>query len=238
MQLKKNPKADLEAKKGIFFALGLVLSLSFVLIAFEWKTYEESASSLGQLKMDDIEDEIIPITQQNQPPPPPPPPPPPQEILEIVEDDKEIEDEVEIEDSEADMETEIFEQPEEVIEEPEIFTIVEDMPVFPGCEDAGSRSEMDQCTNVEIQKFIAKNTKYPAMARDAGVSGRVFVRYMIDENGKVREVTIVRGVPGGKALEQEAVRVINELPKMKPGKQRGKAVRVQYTVPVNFKLSS
>ena len=238
MQLKKNPKADLEAKKGIFFALGLVLSLSFVLIAFEWKTYEESASSLGQLKMDDIEDEIIPITQQNQPPPPPPPPPPPQEILEIVEDDKEIEDEVEIEDSEADMETEIFEQPEEVIEEPEIFTIVEDMPVFPGCEDAGSRSEMDQCTNVEIQKFIAKNTKYPAMARDAGVSGRVFVRYMIDENGKVRDVTIVRGVPGGKALEQEAVRVINELPKMKPGKQRGKAVRVQYTVPVNFKLSS
>ena len=134
------------------------------------------------------------------------------------------------------METEIFEQPEEIIEEPEIFTIVEDMPVFPGCEGAGSKAEMEQCTNIEIQKFIGKNTKYPAMARDAGVSGRVFVRYMIDENGKVRDITIVRGVPGGKSLEKESMRVIGELPKMKPGKQRGKAVRVQYTVPVNFKL--
>ena len=236
MQLKKNPKADLEGKKGIFFALGLVLSLSIVLIAFEWKTYEESASSLGQLKMDDIEDEIIPITQQNQPPPPPPPPPPPQENLEIVKDDKEIEDEAIIEDSEADMETEIFEQPEEVIEEAEIFTIVEDMPVFPGCEGAGSKSEMEQCTNSEIQKFIGKNTNYPAMARDAGVSGRVYVRYMVDEKGEVKDINIIRGVPGGKSLEKEAMRVIGQLPKMKPGKQRGKAVRVQYTVPVNFKL--
>jgi protein TonB len=233
MELKKNPKADLEDKKGILFAIGLVLALSFVLIAFEWKTYEEAASSLGQLQMDDIEEEIIPITQQNQPPPPPP-----QEILEIVEDDKVIEDEVEIQDSEADMETEIFEQPEEVFEEAQIFTVVEDMPIFPGCEGAGSKAEIDACTGNEMRKFIGKNTSYPAMARDAGTSGRVYVQFLVDTKGEVNEVKVVRGVPGGKSLEKEAVRVIKALPKMKPGKQRGKPVRIQYTVPVNFKLSS
>jgi len=236
MKPKKNPKAELENKRSIYFLIGLVTVLAVVLIAFEWKTYDEGASSLGTLKVDDIEDEMIPITQQNQPPPPPPPPPPPQEILEIVEDDEEIENEVEIQDSEADMDTEIMEMPEEVIEEPEIFTIVEDMPIFPGCEGKGSKDEIEQCTQNEIFKYIAENTKYPPMMKDAGVSGRVFIRFLVDEHGKVRDVEVLKGVPGGKALDNEAVRVSKTLPKMKPGKQRGKPVRVQYNVPVNFNL--
>lgn len=236
MEPKKNPKADLENKIGTFRLIGLVAVLAVVLIAFEWKTYEKSASSLGELQVDDIEDEMIPITQQNQPPPPPPPPPPPQEILEIVEDDVEIEDEVEIQDAEADMETEIFEQPEEVIEEPEIFTIVEDMPVFPGCEDAGSKQARDQCTQNEIFKYIQGNAKYPPMAKDAGISGTVFIKFVIDENGKVSSTEILRGVPGGKSLDNSAINAVKSLPKFKPGKQRGKPVRVQYTVPVKFNL--
>ncbi len=236
MEPKKNPEADLESKRGIYFSLGLVVVLAIVLVAFEWKTYEAGASSLGQLQVDDIEEEIIPITQQNQPPPPPPPPPPPQEILEIVEDDKEIEDEVEILDSEADMNTEIFEQPEEVFEEAEIFTIVEDMPIFPGCEGKGSKAEIENCTNRELQRYILQNAKFPAMARDAGISGTVFIRYLINEKGAVQDVEVIRGVSGGKSLDNEAVRVIKTLPKMKPGKQRGKPVRVQYTVPVKFNL--
>ena len=154
-----------------------------------------------------------------------------------MEDDKEIENEVEIEDSEADMETEIFEQPEEVIEEAEIFTIVEDMPLFPGCEGAGSKEEIQNCTNAELYKFIGKNTNYPAMARDAGIDGTVYIRYLVDEKGKVGNVEVVRGVSGGASLDKEAVRVINSIPKMKPGKQRGKPVRVQYTVPVRFTLN-
>src|SRR5690606_22504985 len=112
----------------------------------------------------------------------PPPPPPPQEILEIVEDDKEIENEVEIEDVEADMETEIFEEPEEVIEEPEVFSVVEDMPVFPGCEDAGSAAERDQCSQGKIFAYLASNIKYPPMAKDAGISGTVYIRFVVDEN--------------------------------------------------------
>ncbi len=134
------------------------------------------------------------------------------------------------------MDTEIFEQPEEVIEEAEIFTIVEDMPIFPGCEGKGNKNEVQNCTNAEIYKFIANNTKYPAMAKDAGIDGTVYIRYLVNEKGKVTNVEVVRGVPGGGALDKEAVRVINSIPKMKPGKQRGKPVRVQYTVPVKFAL--
>jgi len=237
MEPKKNPKADLENKIGVFRMIGLVVVLAGVLIAFEWKTYQDGPSSLGQLQMEDIEEEIIPITQQNQPPPPPPPPPPPQqEILEIVEDDVEIEDEVEILDAEADMETEIFEQPEEVIEEPEIFTIVEDMPVFPGCENAGNNQKRDECTRNEIFKYIQSNAKYPPMAKDAGISGTVYIRFVIDENGKVTQTEVLRGVAGGKSLDNAAVETVKSLPKFKPGKQRGKPVRVYYTVPVKFNL--
>jgi len=231
MEPKKNPKADLESKRGVYFSLGLVLVLAIVLVAFEWKTYERDASSLGQLRVDDIEEEIIPITQQNTPPPPPPPPPPPQEILEIVEDDKEIENEVEIADSEADMETEIFEQPEEVIEEAEIFTVVEDMPVFPGCEGKG-----DQCTQNEIFKFIQSNAKFPAMAKDAGISGTVYVNFVIDDKGIVSDIKVIRGVSGGASLDKAAMEAVSKLPKFKPGKQRGKAVKVQYNMPVKFQL--
>lgn len=231
METKKNPEADLENKRGLYFLVGLVLVLAIVLVAFEWKTYEKGTSSLGELKVEEIEDEMIPITQQK--PPPPPPPPPPQEILEIVEDDEEIENEVEIDDSEADMETEIFEQPEEVIEEPEIFTVVEDMPVFPGCEDAANKEE---CTQNKIFAYIQKNTDYPSMAKDAGISGTVYIRFLVDENGDVRDAEVLRGVSGGKSLDEEALRVVKSLPKMKPGKQRGQAVRVQYNVPVRFNL--
>lgn len=235
METKKNPKADLENKRGLYFLVGLVLVLALILVAFEWKTYEKGPNSLGELQVDDIEDEMIPITQQ-KPPPPPPPPPPPQEILEIVEDDKEIENEVEVQDAEADMETEIFEQPEEVIEEPEIFMSVEDMPVFPGCEDAGDNDARDQCTKNKIFSFLGSNMKYPPMAKDAGISGTVYIRFIVDEKGEVRNAEVLRGVAGGKSLDEEALRVVQSLPKMRPGKQRGQPVRVIYTVPVRFNL--
>jgi len=237
MELKKNPKADLENKRGMFFSIGLAVVLFSVLVAFEWKTYDQVISSLGQLQMEDIEEEIIPITQQEKPPPPPPPPPPPQEILEIVEDDEEIEEEVEIQDAEADMETEIFEQPEEVIEEPEIFTVVEDMPVFPGCEGAGSKQQIDQCTQNELHKFILKNTKFPPMAKDAGIQGTVYVSFVVDAKGKVGKINILRGVSGGKSLDKAAIDAVGKLPNFKPGKQRGKPVQVQYNVPVKFRLN-
>lgn len=221
MELKKNPQADLEKQKGLFFEIGLVASLAIVLVAFEWKSYEGNLQDLGQLQMEQIEEEIIPITQQQVTPPPPPPP---QTIeLQIVEDDKEIENEIDIKDSEADQNTQVqvVAQQEEVVEEVEIFTIVEDMPTFPGGEEA-------------LFKYLGNNIKYPQMAKEAGIQGTVFVTFVIGADGKVRDVKVLRGIKGG--CDEEAVRVVQNMPNWKPGKQRGKSVSVQYNLPIRFTL--
>ncbi len=222
MQDKKNPDVDIEKKKPLLFHIGLVFSLAIVLIAFEWKTFERSTSSLGQLQVELEEEEMIPITKQ-EPPPPPPPPPPQTTLIEIVEDDEEIEEELEIMDTEIDEDTEIeiVEVVEEVVEEPEIFTIVEEMPSFPGGEEA-------------LFKYLGSNIKYPAMARDAGIQGIVYVTFVVKEDGKISDVRVLRGVGGG--CDEEAIRVVEKMPAWKPGKQRGKSVRVQYNLPIRFTL--
>ena len=130
MELKKRPEVNIEKKRSLFLTSGFIVALAVVLVAFEWKTFERTVSDLGVLQIEEIEEEIIPITEQNTPPPPPPPPPP-APVIEIVEDDVEVEEEVEIMDVEAEMETviEIPDMPEEEPEEePQLFTIVEDMP--------------------------------------------------------------------------------------------------------------
>ena len=217
MEPKKNPEVNLERKKGLFLQLGLVIALLVVLGAFEYKTYEKIAYNLGALSLDDLEEEIIPITKQELKPPPPPPPPP--EVIEIVEDDVEIEDEIEIEDTESDEDEEI-----EIIEEDddEFFMVVENMPIFPG-------------GDLGLMKYIQKNVKYPAIAKEYNITGKVFVSFIVDKSGSVTNVKIVRGVD--KNLDAEAVRVVKSLPKYKPGKQRGKAVRVMFTIPINFTLN-
>lgn len=222
MKAKKNPEVDIEKKRPLLFHIGLVVSLAAVLIAFEWKTFDRSVSSLGELKVDLDEEEMIPITKQ-EPPPPPPPPPPQTTIIEIVEDDEELDEELEIMDTEIDEDTEIdiVEVVEEVVEEPEIFTIVEEMPSFPGGEEA-------------LFKYLGSNIKYPAMARDAGIQGIVYVTFVVKEDGKIADVRVLRGVGGG--CDEEAIRVVEKMPNWKPGKQRGKSVRVQYNLPIRFTL--
>ena len=223
MEPKKNPNVDLEKKRGLFIQIGLAVALLIVLGAFEYRSYERGASSLGDFNLEaDWEEEIENTFREEKPPPPPPPPP--DEIV-IVEDEEEIENEIEIEDTESDEDLEIEEE-EEVIDE--VFVIVEDMPRFQGCAD-------DQCTQMEIMKYIAKNTKYPPIAKENNITGRVFVSFVVDKTGKVTQVKVLRGVD--KYLDAEAVRVVQSMPKFKPGKQRGKTVSVQYSVPINFKLS-
>ena len=217
MDPKKNPEVNLERKRGLFLQTGLVIALLVVLVAFEYKTYEKIAYNLGALNLDDLEEEIIPITKQEIKPPPPPPPPP--EIIEIVEDDVEIEDEIEIDDTESDEDDEI-----EIIEEDddEFFMVVENMPIFPG-------------GDLGLMKYIQKHVKYPAIAKEYNITGKVYVSFIVDKSGSVTNVKIVRGVD--KNLDAEAVRVVKSLPKYKPGKQRGKAVRVMFTIPINFTLN-
>jgi protein TonB len=213
---KKNPKISLENKKAMFFQIGLAITLIVVLIAFEWKSYDKSNYNLGDLNLDDMEEEIIPITRQEVKPPPPPPPPP--EIIEIVEDEVEIEKELEIEETETD-EDEIVEIEED---DEEFFMVVENMPEFPG-------------GDLGLMKFIQKNVKYPAIAKEYNITGKVYVSFIVDKQGKVTNVKIVRGVD--KNLDAEALRVVSLLPKYKPGKQRGKSVRVMFTIPINFTLN-
>jgi len=217
MKPKKNPKISLESKKSLFFQIGLAITLLAVLIAFEWKSYEKNDYNLGNLNLDDMEEEIIPITRQEVKPPPPPPPPP--EVIEIVEDEVEIEKELEIEDTETD-EDEIIEQEEE--DDEEFFMVVENMPEFPG-------------GDLGLMKFIQKNVKYPAIAKEYNITGKVYVSFIVDKQGKVTNVKIVRGVD--KNLDGEALRVVSALPNYKPGKQRGKPVRVMFTIPINFTLN-
>ena len=227
MELKKSPKADLESKRNIFVQIGLVVSLGLCLLAFEWTTKVDQASSLGSVTQQEVEDEIIPITRQEEVKPPPPPPPPKVvEVLNIVEDDTEIDDELEIEDTEADDQTVIdvapvIQEEEEEEAEGQVFFIVEDMPEFPGGELA-------------LRKFIANAVKYPVIAQENGIQGKVYVNFVVDKDGSVTSARIARGVDS--SLDKEAIRVVNSLPKWKPGKQRGKAVRVSYTVPINFVL--
>lgn len=225
MEIKKNPEVDLEKKRSLFLVAGYVVALAVVLTAFEWKTFDETTADLGMLVVDDIEEEIIPITEQLNQPPPPPPPPPPAPQIEIVEDDVEIEKEVEIRDVEADQKTVVeivAPVKEEESNEPDFFTVVEDMPAYPGGDAA-------------LLKFIAEHVEYPAIAKENGITGVVYVSYIVDRDGAIKEVKVVRGADP--FLDKEAVRVVKTLKGYKPGKQRGKPVPVQFTIPIRFVLN-
>lgn len=225
MEAKKTPKADLENKKRIFLQIGLVVALLGALVAFEWKQYERPEFDLGTFDMDIFEEEEIPITRQEQPPPPPPPEPS-QELV-IVDDDVEIEEEFII-DVEATVFTEVQEfapiqmDVEEEVEDDVIFTVVEEQPTFPGGEEARVR-------------FLGDNLRYPQMAREAGIQGTVFVTFVVERDGSVTDVRVLRGIGGG--CDEEAVRVVQAMPRWEPGRQRGQPVRVQFNMPIRFMLN-
>lgn len=226
MEVKKTPKADLESKKTVFLQIGLVVVLSLVLVAFEWTSTDVNVDFSLQDEDIEVEEEIIPITRQEEVKPPPPPPPPAvADILNIVEDDVELDEELEIMDTEmsqddiVDFSNMVFE--EETRDEGEIFMIVEEMPEFPGGTEA-------------LQRYLAQSVRYPVIAQENGIQGRVYIQFVINQNGEVTNATILRGVDP--SLDREALRVVEAMPKWKPGKQRNRPVRVSYTVPINFVL--
>ncbi len=233
MESKKNPKANLEKKRGTFLLGGLLIALLIMVVAFSWRTYEKEAGDLGTLDLV-LDDEMIPVTERQQKPPPPPPPPP--DIIEVVEDEVEIEEELEIEETETDEDEIVIIEEEEESDEIFNFAVVENKPIFPGCEDAGSKDEQYICFQQKIGQHIRNNFQYPAMAKELGIQGKVYVSFVIGKNGEIKDIQIARG--RDKDLDAEAVRIIKKLPRMKPAEQRGKAVPVAYTVPINFKLAT
>ena len=232
MRSKKNPKADLNKKSSFYFAIGLFIVLFVSWRAIEYKNYDDDGYGYIALNVDDEDDEEIPITEQLKTPPPPPPPPAP-EIIEVVEDEEEIEETI-IESTETDQE-EIVEEVEVVEEEMDMdvpFAIIEDVPLYPGCERV-PKSQRRKSFQEQIQKHIAKNFRYPEIAQEMGIQGRVFVQFMIGKDGSISGVR-TRGPD--KNLEKEAKRIIDRLPRMTPGRQRGIPVRVPFSIPITFKL--
>lgn len=237
MELKKNPKANVGRNSSLFFAIGLALMLFLTNFAINYKSYDKSNIDIGQVNLEAEEEEEIPITEQLQTPPPPPPPPAAPEQIEIVEDEQEVEETV-IESTESDEETEIVDveevQVEEVEEDIEVpFAVIENVPVYPGCEK-GNNDAKKKCMSDKISAFVNKkfNTE---LASELGLTGRqrINVIFKIDRNGDITGIRARAPHPG---LEKEAARVIGLLPKMKPGKQRGKPVTVPYSLPIIFQV--
>ena len=227
MEVKKSPKADLESKKTSNLLIGAILTLSVLFVGFEWSERDKKVTTDTGLQEVLFEEEIIPITEQEQPKQAPPPPEAPkvEEVLEIMDNDSEVEESTiqASDDTQAAVEVKYtpVEVEEEEVEEQQIFQVVEEMPEFPG--------GMGEC-----MKFLGKNIKYPTISQENGVQGRVIVQFVVNRDGSIVDPVVVRGVDP--YLDKEALRVISTMPKWKPGKQRGKAVRVKYTVPVMFRL--
>lgn len=239
---KKNPEVEIGRNSSLYFAIGLNLMLFFSWQALEYKTFDKEEVDIGVLSIDAQIEEDIPIVQVNAPPPPPPPMAV-SESIQIVEDLEDIEESVmestETNQSEAiadknrvigigDVKVDVVEEEVEVA-----FAVIEDVPVFPGCEGM-SKSATKECFQKKVQEHVIKNFKYPETALDLGIQGRVSVIFMIDTKG----YTVgVRSRGPDKILEKEAERIIGLLPKMQPGKQRGKPVKVSYAVPIYFKMN-
>lgn len=226
MEVKKSPKVDLKRMRGTWLLVGYVVVLALMFVAFEWTQRDVKVATDTGVQDVVFEEEIIPITQQEEiKAPPPPEAPSVAEVLNIVDDKTDVAETTIASTEETGKAVEVkYVAP--VVEEPEpeeetIFQVVEQMPEFPGGMSA-------------LMQYLGKNIKYPTIAQENGVQGRVIVQFVVNRDGTIVDPVVVRSVDP--YLDKEAIRVIKAMPKWKPGQQRGKAVRVKYTVPVTFKL--
>ena len=227
MEVKKSPKADLEGKKSTWLLIGYVFILALMFVAFEWTERDKQVTTGTGMAAVVFEEEMVPITEQEEKVAPPPPEVAPiNETLEIVADDADVEETVIASSEETGKAVEVKYVPVTVVEEePEeqtIFEVVEQMPEFPNGGMAG------------LMQFLSKNIKYPTIAQENGTQGRVTIQFVVNKDGSIVDAKVIRGVDP--YLDKEALRVIGTMPKWKPGMQRGKPVRVKYTVPVMFRL--
>lgn len=224
MEIKKSSKADLESKKNIFFEIGLLVAVASVFLAFEWKTSYTETSDFITVSWEPEEEIMIPITQNLPQPPPPPPALLTFNFIDLVEDTF-LESDVELTDPEdivSDSPTSSLnslsnyedEETDEVIP----FVPVEDMPQFNG----------------DLKQWLKRNLNYPSIAAEMNIQGKVFIQFVVEKDGSISNIKVMRGVD--ESLDKEAVRVIQSMPKWIPGKQRGKAVRVAYHLPITFEL--
>lgn len=240
MDLKKNPKVALENYSKIFMQIGLVLALFIVYNLLEAKTYEKHIEDLSDVVMANEVIEDVPIVEHKITPPPEPKKAIVPERVLVVEDMKDIEESI-IESTETDETEAIAEyvEPEEIEEVEEVeevvedvpFMIIEEAPVFPGCK--GNKQELKKCFSKKMKEFFLK--KFDAeLAQELGLAKgkkKIYVQFKINKNGIISDVKSRAPHP---RLKKEATEIIASLPKMKPGKQRGRSVGVRYTLPITF----
>lgn len=235
---RKNPDIEVGRNSSLYFAIGIILMLLATRGLLEYKTYDKRNTALDFISMEEEFEEDIPIVDINTPPPPPPPAAV-TEALVVVEDVAEIEETL-IESSEINQEDAIEERivnadeinVDEVEEDIVVpFAVIEKVPIFPGCKGA-TNEELKECFQAKIQEHVIKNFQYPDQAQEMALGGKVFVLFAIDKEGNI---TDIKSRGPDKILEKESERIISLLPKMIPGKQRGRPVKVPYSIPIYFK---
>lgn len=236
MKPKKNPKVDLRRKLVLFLQIGLALVLFLTLQAFQWKTYDPEQPEDPLIHMDGFSEENPPVTIV--PEKTPPPPPKPAVVIKVEPDEKDVkEDNIATTDIDLDdlVEPADIEEPKDV-ETPETvpFIFIEEVPVFPGCETLKKNEERKSCMSSKISKFVNREFD-TGLGAELGLTGTnlVVVMFVVNKEGVVEQIQTRAPHP---ELEKEARRVIGELPKMKPGRQRGKPVPVSYSIPIRFKV--
>ncbi len=242
----KYPEVDVFNLSGEFFKFGLLIATGLILLFFSWTQYEKQMISMDfDYQLDEEIEMEPPQTKEEKPPPPPPPPPVIQEVPdEVVEEeeqpvfvDQSVDEETEVEEPEVEEAPPPPPPPPKKKAPEEIFRIVEDMPRFPGCESESTKAEKVKCSQTKLLTFINKNIKYPPIAQESGVEGTVVVQFTVEKDGSVRDIKVVRDIGAG--CGDEAKRVVKKMAdtyKWTPGKQRGRPVRVRFTLPVKFKL--
>lgn len=245
----KYPELDVFRVSTSLRIYGIMIALLLMIFAFSWTTYEKKVDISGLLGT--ISDEIEMETPRTNEPPPPPPPPPPPSVQVVASDLPDVETKI-FQDMSIDEHTDviapIIEKHEKTAAAPppppppppmeeherEIFKVVEDAPLFPGCEDIGDKAERSKCAEIKLLEFVYQNIQYPAIARENGVSGTVYIRFVVERDGSISNVEAIRDVGAG--CGEEAMRVVKLMPNWNPGKQRGMPVRVMFTLPVKFEL--
>lgn len=227
MEQKKSPKADLENKRPIFLELGLVIAIVACLFGFKSFNKVNQTKTLGTPEGKNLVEELPPITRPEETPPETPKLPKVADLILIVDNLTEVNGDPIIDDSGADKNTAIYALPQldnnndkKDVEEP-IFVFAEEMPEFPGGERA-------------LLNFLSQNIKYPSIAAETGIKGKVIVNFIVNTDGSISGAKVLRSVD--QSLDKEALRVVSSMPRWKPGKQSGKLVRVTYSVPINFIL--
>ena len=227
MEIKKSPKADLQNKRGLLLEIGLIVALALVIAAFAYTPKEHRIEQVD-LNYGPVDEQIVEITRQDQKPPEPPKKVEVKviaDLLQVVTNETKIATDINF--AEFDEDTEVLQQvevKEEIIEDDQPFLTAETMPSFQG-------GDLNT-----FRKWVQDNVRFPQIALENGISGRVVLSFVIEKDGRLTNIQVL--MTPDRSLSEEAIRVLSKSPKWSPGKQSNQVVRIKYTLPVDFRMQN